>query len=199
LSLFKNRNRSWLQRSVDSIDGQIVATTALALGATAAVGAGVYWAATRRAPRATFRMRREIDAPPERVLEWFATPEQRPEPRAHAGVDAEGDLTWKQSGPFGFTYTWTPRVDIDAESREVRWSSDEEALVDARGRVRVRPTHDGKSLLEFTTDFQVPGPIWPKMLHERTRNLVAEDLERVCIALESEAQGQKHRVMAEAK
>ncbi len=181
----KPKPKNWVSETLSSIDTSTLATAGLALGATAAVGAGVYWVATRKAPRASFEMHRELNVPAERVLSFFADPERLTAAMEHADVDDERELVWKQEGPFGFVYTWSPSVKVDEELRELQWSTDDDAIIDAAGRVSVRPLRHGRSRLVFETEFQVPGPVWPEALHERTRRLVAEDLERVCLALEA--------------
>lgn len=159
----------------------LLATTVLA-----AVGIAIYRLLTRPRTTVRFRYMNEVDADPDDVFQTFADPESLTRPMAHASTERtdDGDVRWVQSGPFGLRQSWRPTVDVDPESHRVVWASDADSPVDVRGTVEVQPTEDGRALVSFYTEFEVPMPIWPDAVQEATKDRIVDDLDRVCHDLE---------------
>ena len=164
----------------------IAAVVTAAAAAVTGIGYAVFKLVTRPRPHSRIRYTNEVAASPEEVLDLFSDPKRLASMMKFAEVDEEsGRLTWHQFGPLGFVQTWAPEVDRDRQTGMVRWRSDDEAAVEAQGRIKVRRTDYGTTRVEFTTDFVPPTPIWPAFLDERTRQRIESDLDRVCEHIEA--------------
>jgi uncharacterized membrane protein len=170
------RKRSGLAEFLDSYGW--------ALAGVLAGVAAVAWTARRSAGRIEIRHSVDIDAPVERVFEFWSRFENLPQFMSHVREVrslGSGRTHWVVSGPAGTPVEWDAMTTRFEANRTLAWRTVEGALVEHTGSVRFS-RHANRTRLHVTMSYRPLGGMLShglaSLLGADPKSVMAEDLAR---------------------
>jgi uncharacterized membrane protein len=146
--------------------------------------AAVAWTARRSAGRIEIRHSVDIDAPVERVFEFWSRFENLPQFMSHVREVRSlggGRTHWVVSGPAGTPIEWDAITTRFEANRMLAWRTVEGALVEHTGSVRFSP-HGNRTRLHVTMSYRPLGGMLghglASLLGADPKSVMADDLAR---------------------
>ena len=162
------------------------------LAGVLAGGAAVAWTARRSAGRIEIRHSVDIDAPVERVFEFWSRFENLPQFMSHVREVRSlggGRTHWVVSGPAGTPVEWDAMTTRVEANRMLAWRTVEGALVEHTGSVRFSP-HGNRTRLHVTMSYRPLGGMLghglASLLGADPKSVMAEDLARFKALIEKQ-------------
>lgn len=171
---------------------EFLGTYGWALAGVLAGAAAVAWTARRSAGRIQIRHSIDIDAPVERVFEFWSRFENLPQFMSHVREVRSlggGRTHWVVSGPAGTPVEWDAMTTRFEANRTLAWRTVEGALVEHTGSVRFSP-HGNRTRLHVTMSYRPLGGALghglASLLGADPQSLMAEDLARFKALMEKQ-------------
>jgi uncharacterized membrane protein len=163
-----------------------------ALAGVLAGAAVVAWTARRSAGRIEIRHSVDIDAPVERVFEFWSRFENLPQFMSHVREVRSlggGRTHWVVSGPAGTPVEWDAMTTRFEANRILAWRTVEGALVEHTGSVRFS-RHGDRTRLHVTMSYRPLGGMLghglASLLGADPKTVMAEDLDRFKALMEKQ-------------